>query len=254
MMTTDEQESSSSLSSWTIVFQILFLVLLLLIRLIAVFWERQYDRQRHSSSSSTIEKQHFTHFITVTRHLPTRSLQQAYARCLRAWRVDNLGLPKPPLSFLQPMILKSGHVTTGVGLICQRWMPLAAFCFACHLQEGIVGFQESSTSTSNTESSNKQEEKDMEEWMQMEYKVLNPSYCTWPVYHHLGRVRFTANTKDSGSGGGGCRMEWTVQWTPLPLPTITIRVIEMAGNYMAAVEEEEEQQQEQPAEADAKKR
>lgn len=103
--------------------------------------------------------------------------------------------------------------------------------------------------------------------MQMEYRVLNPSYCTWPVYNHLGRVRFTSTSNStnyhddetsSGSSVGGCQMEWTVQWTPLPfllpmidyyycwekiLTWITNMVIETAANYMAAATAEQQQQQ-----------
>jgi hypothetical protein len=255
MMTTTEQSSSSLTvvvlqQQQQLLYLLVLFLLLLLLPLIGVVWKRQYQLQR------PLAKQQFTHTITVTRHLPNTSLAQAYAKCLRAWRVDNLGLPKPScLSIMQPQIIQPGHVTTGVGLICQRWMPLGSCLFRCsHLQEGIVGFQESSSKRDT-----------METWMQMEYKVLNPSYCTWPVYNHLGRVRFTAtttfNNKNNNNNsnkdsvlvvGGGCRMEWTVQWTPLPVPIIpfwdkiltwiTTMVIETAGNYMAATAKEEELQ------------
>jgi hypothetical protein len=134
-------------------------------------------------------------------------------------------------------------------LIVERWMPLAS-CFSSsgHLQEGIVGFQENENNNKNaaSSSSSSSTENNNTEWMQMEYKVLNPSYATWPVYNHVGHVRFTKETTTTTtSADTGCSvlMEWTVQWTPLPVPIIpywdniltlvTTRVIETAGNYMA---------------------
>ena len=56
----------------------------------------------------------------------------------------------------------------------------------------------------------------------MQYKVLNPSYTTWPLQDHFGTVVFVAATKDhnnkNNNHGGGSHMTWTIEWTPLWMP------------------------------------
>ena len=83
----------------------------------------------------------------------------------------------------------------------------------------------------------------------MHYKVLNPSWMTWPVKEHAGCITFTeltgSITTATATTTTGCDMEWHVQWTPLAIPlisplwnraleTITTIVIETSANYVAA--------------------
>jgi hypothetical protein len=168
----------------------------------------------------------YSHTFRIQRRLkPTPS--QAYQRCLKGWRQDNLGLWLLP----PPLILKQGNAETGVGFVLARIPPVG-------LREGIL---ECST------------DEDGEE-CEMKYAILNPGWLTWPVCEHEGRIRFSRdadNNSDNIDGtniDGPCTvMEWTVQWTPLSVPVpavlqgpweafllvLTRLVITTAADYVA---------------------
>lgn len=126
----------------------------------------------------------YTESIRYTRKLPSSTVEQTYARCVQAWRHENLGLPR---LFSNAFLRKAGDDTTGVGLEVIRFPPAG-------LREGVVGC--------------KQEDGSME----MEYRILNPGPATWPVEKHRGRVVMVDD------GNNGCSMEWIVEWTPLQVP------------------------------------
>ena len=173
----------------------------------------------------------FTDKLVFRRQLPPDvTPSQAYARCLQAWRVDNLGLPWFLVS--PPFILEWGDEDTGVGFVLARVPPL-------FLKEGIVHHSVELDNTNNT-------------MLVMQYKVCNPGYLTWPVKNHLGTIIFRHPTmqneqmeQDSNTVvvvAVGCEIEWTIEWTPLWMPIPYWRkvlawvhglVIETAINHIA---------------------
>jgi hypothetical protein len=154
----------------------------------------------------------FTHSFTTFRRIPHRSIDQCLQRCVTGWVVDNLGLP---WYIPKPFVVKPGDPDTGMGLIITRIPPLA-------LQESIIACVRNEGNTELT----------------IEYKVLNPGWLTFPVSEHHGCIRFYLDESNTSN------LEWTVKWTPLPLPFFresfdnvlekAVRlIIERASDYMA---------------------
>jgi hypothetical protein len=160
----------------------------------------------------------FTNELVFERDIPHLTPADAYNRCVRSFRDDNLGLP----SFLPyPVIDNRGNESTGVGLVIRR-SPL-------ELKEGIVDCK-INTATGI--------------WI-LYYKVLNPSYTTFPVQDHLGTITLLPKDNNNNNTGDtscvGCHLIWKVQWTPLSpsllinlfvIPAI-ISIINSACNYVA---------------------
>lgn len=157
-----------------------------------------------------------TELLSIHHTLPSGvTTRQAYQRCVEIWRDENLGLPW----FVPPPFLKDrGDPVTGVGLEVVRIPPLG-------LREGIVDCHFAASSN---------EDSGEECWM--EYKVLNPSWLTWPVQSHLGRISFRQlSTSDSNVQ---TELEWRVQWVPLPLVGIIVgfatrKIVSTAARYLA---------------------
>jgi hypothetical protein len=157
----------------------------------------------------------FSQSIVVHRRVAQTTPASGYQATLQAWK-ENLGL----WFLLPPIILEQGHPETGVGFVLVRIPPAG-------LREGIVNCQW-------TEEGQQQ--------VRMDYKVLNPSYFTWPVADHQGEILWRATTS-SDSREEDAELEWTVQWNPLPLiswipygdealMTITRFIIERAATYV----------------------
>jgi hypothetical protein len=153
----------------------------------------------------------FTHELRIYRYIPwTSSPSVVYQRCLDGWRDENLGLP-----LLPPIIVNRGHPDTGEGLVLMRIPPAA-------LLEGIVNF----TSTIRIDyaaSSSAQDSLAVSnstlQLLDMHYKVLNPSWITWPVEAHAGCITFSP-----AENGTGCLLTWRVQWTPLTTKWIPLKL------------------------------
>lgn len=167
----------------------------------------------------------YSHRRTFTRRLAEGTTpMQAFERCLKGWRQDNLGLawyiPKPT-------IVSHGDETTGVGFEVVRRPPLGG------MVERIIDYK------CIPSSGEKEEGKDHEgeiEAIVMTYKVVNPGPCTCPVKDHLGTIRFQAESSSEGATTTTA-VDWTVEWIPLPVlglivPAITRYVIGTAVNYI----------------------
>ena len=174
----------------------------------------------------------FSHRISVTQSLPHLSVEQAYHHCLYAWRYDNLGLPwylsLSTFGISAPRIEAWGDERTGQGLILHRVVP--------PVREGIVNVEwvyDDDDDNSQEEGQQQQQEKEEQDYealpksvrvltrATLQYKVLNPSYTTWPLQDHFGTVVFVAAAKDNNNNnnhGGGSHMTWTIEWTPLWMP------------------------------------
>lgn len=162
----------------------------------------------------------YTHQLTVCRSLPSTSPADAYQRCLKGWREENLGLP-----LLPPFVVNKGETKTGIGLVLLRIPPAG-------LKEGIVDCQSRILAS-------KDETSPCLQVIEMHYKVLNPSWITWPVKEHEGCITFTE------TAASGCDLKWHVQWTPLAvlppfsslwnsaLEKITSLIIEASADYVA---------------------
>jgi hypothetical protein len=118
----------------------------------------------------------------------TELVNQAYQAALRAWREENLGLP---LYFLPPIVLDRGDKDTGVGLRLMRIPPFG-------LIESIVDYNEINDADEKSQT--------------MIYKVLNPSWLTWPVSYHRGEIEVKMDDIKSQ-----CELHWRVEWTPYSL-------------------------------------
>jgi hypothetical protein len=161
------------------------------------------DNHNKQNWNSTTTATTFSHESVFVRDILHLSPADAYNRCVRGFRNDNLGLP----AFLpSPVIENYGNERTGIGFILRR-SPLA-------LKEGIVHYDIDKTTGV----------------YKLYYKVLNPSYTTFPVVDHLGTITLSPTTLDcnstSSSSSLGCQLIWKVQWTPLfPSRIINLFVI-----------------------------
>lgn len=150
----------------------------------------------------------FADQVVFSRTIHRTTPQEAYRVALQAWK-QNLGLWFVPLT----VILEQGDPQTGAGLVLLRIPPF--------LKEGIVGREELEHGG-----------------LKMTYKVLNPSFLTWPIQDHIGEISFRRSSdKDEVT----TKMEWKVQWTPLAewtpyfreaLKAITTVIIGMASDYV----------------------
>jgi hypothetical protein len=141
-----------------------------------------------SSSTTTLA---FTQSITIYRSIDC-SVDQAFRRCLRGWSQDNFGYFGLPSLVPKPALDKAGDPDTGLGMEVTRSPPLA-------LKEGITDYIETSTSK------------------ELVYRLLNPGWLTFPVSEHQARIRFDQEASASASATG-CQLEWTVEFSPLPVP------------------------------------
>lgn len=170
-------ESSRMPSKWILTFGLLLL-----------FTEAFQQQQQQGMT-----KRRSPDVVVVHKVLPpgTATPFQAYQRCVEIWRDENLGLSLLP----PPLLLHRGDPCTGVGLEVMRIPPFG-------LREGITR-----TSISKSEDIN---EKMDSCWM--EYKVLNPSWLTWPVQWHRGTISFHRRADST-------EILWKVEWVPL-LPMV----------------------------------
>lgn len=150
-------------------------VLPVIVGLSLILWQKYYVDGLIATSS-------FNNSMIFTRELLTLNVTEAYKRCLKVFRDDNMGLPT---WMTRSVIIARGDESTGLGCIIRR-APLT-------LQEGIVEYNVNETTKSIT----------------MQYKVLNPSYSTFPVISHLATVSLLSKSK-------GCTLIWTIDWIPLP--------------------------------------
>jgi hypothetical protein len=174
-----------------------------------------------------------TNPYTLTPSRPASATFRAYQLCLLAWRKQNLGLLLPP-----PIFVAYGDLLTGVGFELVRVPPLG-------LRERITNFTRFDTDSPVSQSSVSHE------WpqecnvtstlkLEMSYRVMNPGWLTWPVADHQGTIAFMPRNSASKEKFGtaspveavnaqissmqaGVEICWTVSWTPLLLPLVSLQ-------------------------------
>lgn len=171
------------------------------------------ERPEKESTSMVSISTHPPPSVFVVRHkLPTGvTPTQAYLRCVQIWREENLGLPW----FVPfPILRNRGDDQTGVGLEVMRIPPFG-------LREGITDAHYVNDDSSSC-------------WM--EYKVLNPSWLTWPVRSHRGLITFQPTTEEDENVH--TTLEWRVEWVSLPLVHEVVQfftrlIISHAAHYLS---------------------